>query len=478
MAKLGVEQQARDPDSIGVDDVVDRARRAQADFAAGADQRRLDRAAQAAAWAVMEQNRNHELARLAVETTGLGRVEDKVRKNHRKTLGLLRDLKGLRTCGVVREFPERGLTEIARPIGVVGAVVPSTNPVATPVNNVVNALKCGNAIVLAPSPKGTEVCARLLGYIHAELDKVGLPQDLVQMLPPPASKAKSQRLMETADLVIVTGSQANVRAAYRSGTPAIGVGAGNATVIVDETADLAAAAAGIAASKTFDNATSCSSENAVIVVDAVRTPFLEALAAEGGIVLNREERQALVTALWPAGGGLSGNLLAKDIDVVIHEAGLTRLDAETTRFVVAEESAVGPENPMSGEKLSLALALYGAADFAAAKALAGRILSHQGSGHSVGLHSDVAERALELGLELPTCRVIVNQAHCFATGGAFDNGLPFSLSMGCGSWGGNSIDENLHWRHFLNITRVVRRIPAEEPALEDIFGDYWREVGR
>ena len=478
MAEHGIKAVAADSDEAGVDDVVARGRRAQADFAAGADQGRLDRAAQAAAWAVMEPTRNRELSELAVGTTGLGKVEDKVRKNHRKTLGLLRDLKGLRTCGVVRELPERGLTEIARPIGLVGAVVPSTNPVATPVNNVVNALKCGNAIVLAPSPKGSEVCARLLGYIQAELDKSGLPRDLVQMLPPPASKAKSQRLMEAADLVIVTGSQANVRAAYRSGTPAIGVGAGNATVIVDETADLAAAAAGIAASKTFDNATSCSSENAVIVLDSVRAPFLEALAAEGGGILNSEERQALVAALWPEGGGLSRALLAKDIDVVIREAGLSRLDPESTRFVVAEESAVGPENPMSGEKLSLALALYGAADFAAAKALAGRILDHQGAGHSVGLYSAREERALELGHELPTCRVIVNQAHCFATGGAFDNGLPFSLSMGCGSWGGNSIDENLHWRHFLNITRVVRRIPAEEPALEDIFSDYWREVGR
>ncbi|MDJ0942737.1 MAG: aldehyde dehydrogenase family protein [Kiloniellales bacterium] len=478
MAERDAERPGAGPDDTAVEDVVTRARRAQQGFAADADQRRLDRAAKAAAWAVMEPARNRELAELAVATTGLGKVEDKVRKNHRKTLGLLRDLQGLPTCGVIREIPERGLTEIARPIGVVGAVVPSTNPVATPVNNVVNALKCGNAMVLAPSPKGTEVCARLLGYIRAELEKAGLPHDLVQMLPPPASKAKSQRLMEAADLVIVTGSQANVRAAYRSGTPAIGVGAGNATVIVDETADLAAAAAGIAASKTFDNATSCSSENAVIVHDAVRAPFLEALAAEGGALLDAAERRRLVAALWPEGGRLSHKLLAKDIDAVIREAGLSRLDPAATRFVVAEERTVGPENPMSGEKLSLALALYGAADFAAAKALAGKILAHQGSGHSLGLYSAKAERALELGLELPTCRVIVNQAHCFATGGAFDNGLPFSLSMGCGSWGGNSIDENLNWRHFLNITRVVRRIPAEEPALEDIFGDYWREVGR
>ena len=477
MAEPGIEVAAPEDESTSVEAVVARARRAQAAFAAGADQARYDRAALAAAWALMEPARNRELSELAVATTGLGRVEDKVAKNHRKTLGLLRDLAAVRTCGVVREMPERGLTEIARPLGVVGAVVPSTNPVATPVNKTVNALKCGNAIVLSPSPKGEEVCARLLGYIHAELDKAGLPRDLVQKLPAPSGKAKTHRLMELVDLVVVTGSQANVRAAYGSGTPAIGVGAGNAMVIVDETADLADAAAKIAASKIFDNATSCSSENAVIVVDAVREAFLEALAAEGGALLDAAERERLIAAHWQE-GRINRKLLARDIGDLLEEVGLARLDPAATRFVVAEESGVGPGHPLSGEKMSLALALYGAADFEAAKALAGRILAHQGAGHSVGLHSAHEERALALGLELPTCRVIVNQAHCFATGGAFDNGMPFSLSMGCGSWGRNSIHENLHWRHFLNITRIVRTIPAAEPALEEIFGGYWQEVGR
>ena len=477
MAEPGIEAPVVEAESAAVEAVVARARRAQAAFAAGADQARYDRAALAAAWALMEPARNRELSELAVATTGLGRVADKVVKNHRKTLGLLRDLAEVRTCGVVREIPERGLTEIARPLGVVGAVVPSTNPVATPVNKTVNALKCGNAIVLSPSPKGEEVCRRLLGRIHAELDKAGLPRDLVQMLPSPSGKAKTKRLMELVDLVVVTGSQANVRAAYGSGTPAIGVGAGNATVIVDETADLKDAAAKIAASKTFDNATSCSSENVVIVVEAVREAFLEALAAEGGALLDAEERERLIAAHWQE-GRINRKVLARDIGDLLETVGLARLDPATTHFVVTEESGVGPGHPMSGEKMSLALALYGAADFEAAKDLAGRILAHQGAGHSVGLHSTREERALALGLELPTCRVIVNQAHCFATGGAFDNGMPFSLSMGCGSWGRNSIHENLHWRHFLNITRVVRTIPPVEPGLEEIFGGYWQEVGR
>ncbi len=477
MASMPAASNSNDSNLAAVDEVFARARAAQAVFVAEADQAVLDRAALAAAWTLMEPARNRELSELAVATTGLGRVDDKISKNHRKTLGLLNDIKDVKTCGVIGELPGVGITEIARPIGVVGAVVPSTNPVATPVNNIVNALKCGNAIILSPSPKGEEACERLLGYMHAEFDKAGIPRDLVQMVPRPSSKAKTQRLMALVDLLVVTGSQANVRSAYTSGTPAIGVGAGNATVIIDETADLADAASKIAASKTFDNATSCSSENAIIVVDEVFNEFIAAIAAEGGALLSPDEKQALVGSLW-RDGHLNRAMLAKDIDQVIDAAGLERLKPSSTRFVIAEETGIGPDYPLSGEKMSLVLTLYRAPDFAAAKVLAARILRHQGAGHSVGLHSARDDRAVQLGLQLPTCRVIVNQAHCFATGGSFDNGLPFSLSMGCGSWGGNSIDGNLHYRHFMNVTRVVRTIPSREPEVEDIFAGYWETVGR
>jgi sulfoacetaldehyde dehydrogenase len=180
----------------------------------------------------MEPARNRTLAELSVRDTGLGNVEDKVTKNHRKTLGLLRDLKGAVSTGVLAEIPELGLTEIARPVGVVCAVVPSTNPGATPANNIINALKCGNAIILSPSPKGMSTARLLLEYMHAALDGVGAPRDLVQMLPQPVTKALSRELMRQCDLVVVTGSQANVRAGYSSGTPALGVGAGNVAVIV------------------------------------------------------------------------------------------------------------------------------------------------------------------------------------------------------------------------------------------------------
>jgi sulfoacetaldehyde dehydrogenase len=465
---------ARDDGIAEVDATIARARAAQARFEQGADQARYDRAALAAAWTLMQPERNRELAELAVSATGLGNVPDKIAKNHRKTLGLLRDIAAVKTTGVIRELPEKGITEIARPIGVVGAVVPSTNPIATPVNNIVNALKCGNAIILAPSPKGVAPCARLLELMYAEFDRAGVDHDLVQMLPPPPAKAKTQRLMEEADLVIVTGSQDNVRRAYSSGTPAIGVGAGNAAVIVDESADLADAARKIAASKTFDNATSCSSENSVIVVDAAYDAFVKELAAAGGAMLDEAERDHV---LWKD-GKLNPNLIAKDGAQLAEAFGFSDEAKRKARFLVAPADGVGREHPLSGEKLSPVLALYRVPDFAAAKQLVGRILRYQGAGHSVGLHSGLDERAVELGHELPTCRVIVNQAHCFATGGSFDNGMPFSLSMGCGSWGGNSIDDNLHWRHFMNVTRVVRTIPPEEPTLEEVFGDYWQDVGK
>jgi len=463
-----------DDDALVIDDLVARARAAQARFERGADQARYDRAALAAGWALMEPRRNRELAEMAVEQTGLGNVADKITKNHRKTLGLLRDIKNAKTQGIIKQDPDSGITEIARPAGVVAAVAPSTNPVATPANNIVNALKCGNAIVVAPSPKGAEVCARLIGYIHAEFDKCGISRDLVQMVPMPASKARTQRLMERADLLVVTGSQDNVRRAYTSGTPALGVGTGNVTVIVDETADLPSAAAKIAASKCFDNATSCSSENALVIVDAVYDRFMEEIDKAGGRMLQGDQADKLKSALFQ-GGKLNRAIIGRDIGDVIEASGV---EAEDARFLLIPGGGVGPDHPESGEKLSLVATVYRAGDFAAAKDTAERILRHQGAGHSIGLHSNDDARAVELGHDLPACRVVVNQAHCFATGGAFDNGMPFSLSMGCGTWGGNAIDDNLNHRHFMNITKIIRTIPSNEPALEEIFGAYWQAAGK
>ncbi|WP_103764977.1 acylating sulfoacetaldehyde dehydrogenase [Roseovarius confluentis] len=464
------------PDPIAdLDAIIARARAAQGRYEAEGSQQRYDRAAKAVAWAIMEPDRNRELAELAVKTTGLGNVPDKITKNHRKTLGLMRDIKGVTTYGVIRDDAATGITEIARPKGVVAAIVPSTNPAATPANNIINALKCGNAIVVAPSPKGVPSCEKLLEFIHAEFAKIGEDPDLVGMVPAPGSKDKTQRLMETCDMVVATGSQNNVHRAQTSGTPAVAVGAGNVTVIVDETADLDAAAEKIRASKTFDNATSCSSENSVVVVEAVRDAFLAAMARAGGATV--EDEAAVLAALWPD-GHLNREVIAQDADKMIDALGLSGKVPEGTEYIAVPTARIGPENPLSGEKLSRVLALYSAKDFGDALRITRDIQLFQGAGHSVGLHSTDDTRPMTLARAIPTSRIIVNQAHTFATGGAFTNGMPFSLSMGCGSWGGNSIDENVHWKHFLQSTKIVREIPANEPTLEDIFSDYWKATGQ
>jgi len=456
-----------------IEAIVTRARIAQSAYEANGSQTRYDRAAQAAAWAIMEPTRNQALAELAVKTTGLGNVPDKITKNHRKTLGLMRDIKAAQTFGVISDDTATGITEIARPKGVIGAIVPSTNPAATPANNIINALKCGNAIIIAPSPKGIACAQLLISNIHAEFAKIGENPDLVQIIPAPGSKDKTQSLMELCDMIVATGSQNNVHRAQTAGTPAVAVGAGNVTVIIDETADLTAAAEKIRASKCFDNATSCSSENAVVVVDAVYDAFITALSDAGGAFLDDEAE--IIAKLWPE-GHLNRSVIAQDADKMIAALGLDV--PKGTEFIVVPTQGIGPDHPLSGEKLSRVLALYRATDFAAAVALTHAIQLHQGAGHSVGLHSTDPDRPMTLATTLPTSRVIVNQAHTFATGGAFNNGMPFSLSMGCGTWGGNSVNDNVNYRHFFQSTKIVREIPAVEPNLEDIFGPYWQEAGK
>ena len=462
-------------DLAEVEAIVASARAAQLRFEANGSQARYDRAAQAAAWAIMEPSRNTHLAELAVQTTGLGNVPDKITKNHRKTLGLMRDISTAKTYGIISDNAETGITEIARPIGVIGAVVPSTNPAATPANNIINALKCGNAIVLSPSPKGVPACEALIGYIHAEFDKIGEDRDLVQMVQGKGSKEKTQRLLEISDLIVVTGSQNNVKRAYTSGTPALAVGAGNVTVIVDETCNLDAAAEKITASKTFDNATSCSSENSMVVVEAIYDDFMIALAKAGGARVTDEA--AIIAKLWPD-GHLNRSVIAQDADKMLQALGMENDVPQNTKFLAVETKGIGPDHPLSGEKLSRVAALYRARDFDDALKVTKEIMAYQGAGHSVGLYSNNPDRALQVGMKIPTCRVIVNQAHTFATGGSFTNGMPFSLSMGCGSWGGNSIDDNVHWKHFMQTTKIIREIPPREPKVEDIFSDYWKAAGQ
>jgi sulfoacetaldehyde dehydrogenase len=457
-----------------IGDVVGRARSAQRKFA-NVSQARADDAVRAAAWAIYKPEHARELAELAVADTGLGNVADKIIKKQRKTFGTLRDLLRVKSVGIIEEDGARGLVKYAKPIGVVAAVTPSTNPGATPVNKAMMALKGRNAIIVAPSPLGYATTKRAIDLMRAEIEAVGLPADLVQILPSPVTKDSTEALMKAVELVVVTGSQDNVRRAYASGTPAIGVGTGNVPVIIDETADLADAAAKICASKTFDNATSCSSENALVIVDAIYDQAIAALRNAGGFLCSSEQTQRVQKALW-INGKLNRNLIARDAAALAKAFGLPA-DAAAAKFFLVEETGVGKAFPLSGEKLCLVLTVYRAKDFAAAKARVKEILDYQGRGHSCGLHSRKPERARELAADLDVVRVLLNFAHTFGNGGGFDSGLNFTLSMGCGSWQKNSISENLSYKHFINITHLVQVIPPDKPSEEELFGPHWAKVG-
>ena len=277
-------------------------------------------------------------------------------------------------------------------MGVVAAVTPSTNPAATPVNKAMMAIKGRNAVIIAPSPAGLATTTRTVELMRAELARIGAPEDLVQVLPGPVTKTLTSGLMKACDLVVVTGSQNNVRAAYSSGKPAIGVGAGNVPVIIDASADLDDAARKICASKTFDNATSCSSENSVIIVDSV---YEDAIAA-------------------------------------LERAGAWMADARSKADILVEEDGVGAAHPFSDEKLSLVLTVYRAADLEAATRRVREILEFKGKGHSCGIHTRDADSARKLAEELDVVRVLVNMAHTFGNGGGFDSGLNFTLSICAG----------------------------------------------
>ncbi len=467
---------AADPKTLGgVDDLVRRARAAMAAFA-DADQARVDEAVTALAWSLYNPAHARELAELAVKDTQLGNVPDKITKKQRKTFGTLRDLLRVKSVGIIEEDKARGIVKYAKPVGVVCAITPSTNPGATPVNKAMMAIKGRNAIIIAASPAGLKTTTKTVDYMRAELKKIGAPEDLVQILPAPASKDMTQALMQATDLVVATGSQDNVRRAYSSGTPAIGVGTGNVPVIVDETADLDDAARKICASKIFDNSTSCSSENSVIIVDAVYDKAIAALERAGGYMASGAEKAKIQAALWPD-GKLSRTLIARDADVLARGCGLP-VAAESKKFFMVEETGVGRGFPFSGEKLALVLTVYRARDFDAAVVRANEILAHQGRGHSVGLHTKDMGRARALAERSDVARVLINQAHTFGNGGGFDNGLNFTLSMGCGTWGGNSITDNLNYMNFLNITHLVTTILEDKPSEDELFGTYWKKYGK
>jgi len=278
------------------------------------------------------------------------------------------------------------------------------------------------------------------------------------------------------DLVVATGGGPMVKSAYSSGTPAYGVGAGNAAVIVDEGVDLTAAAEKIYRGKTFDNATSCSSENSVVLLKGIYEPMVKELEKKGGYFCNEEERAKLQAAMWPDGVHLNKLIVAQPVAKIAEIAGIEI--PENTTFLMVRGKSVDESDPFCKEKLSLVLTVWQSDDFDQAVALVKQITDNNGRGHSCGIHSDDEDHILKLGLAANVSRIMVNQPQSLGNSGNYANGMPFTLTLGCGTWGGNITTENISWKHFLNVTWVSKPIAPVIPDEEKLFGAYWKKYGK
>jgi sulfoacetaldehyde dehydrogenase len=454
---------------------VERARAAQRAID-GYTQEQADALVTSVGWQVVKHR--EELARAAVEEGGFGDVESKIVKIRLRVTGTLRDMARVRTVGVVEEIPERGIVKIAKPVGVVAALIPSTGPDATPPMKALCALKGRNAIIIAAHPKTQQSSALVVERMREGCQQVGAPADLVQIVGKP-SIARTQELMRQVDLIVATGGAEMVKAAYSSGTPAYGVGVGNSVHVVDETADLDDAATMIARAKSFDQATSCLADNAVVAHESIHAALLERLIARGAYLCTPAEKARLGAVMWPGASRVPAlAVIARPASRIAELAGI-ELPAGRT-FLVVEEDGAGPDHPFSGEKLSVVLALYryrGGIENAVAQVNA--ITAYQGLGHTCGIHtrSDAHVDALAFGTR--TARVLVNQ-NLNEGAGSPRNGLPFTLSLACGTWGGNITTENINARHFVNLTWVSRVIPdaPPPPTDEELFAAHWARHGR
>ena len=455
-----------------IEQLFDKARKAQ-EVIEYWPQDKADELAIAAGWETYK--RSEEIAHLAVEESGMGIYEHKLLKHQKKTLGVLRDLQGVRTTGVIEEDPEKGLIKIAKPVGVIGALTPVTNCEATLPAKALPALKCRNGIIFAPHPRAKKTAVLVTESMREGLKKVGAPLDLIQTIEEPSIEL-AKELMSKVNLVVATGGGPMVKSAYSSGTPAYGVGAGNAVVIVDETADLRGAAEKIFQGKTFDNATSCSSENSVILLEGIYKEMIAYLQEQGGYLCNSEEREKLKNLMWPDGKHLSKSIVAQPVRKIAGMAGINILEDTTFLMVIGEE--ISDADPFCKEKLSLVLTVWKSATFDGAVGMVEAITELNGRGHSCGIHSNNEEHILELGRRVKASRIMVNQPQSYGNSGNYNNGMPFTLTLGCGTWGGNITTENIHWKHYLNVTWISKPIEPVVPNEEDLFGSYWKKYGK
>lgn len=434
------------------------------------DQAKVDRLCQAVAWSVANKKTFLRLVDMGIAESGLG--DPVSRQNKRfKIRGVLRDALRQKSVGIIEEIPEKGIVKYAKPVGIIASIVPTTNPDLTPGGTAVYAIKARDVVIFSPHPRSKKTTFETVRLMREALEREGAPADILQCLTNvniPMSKA----LMSRADLVLATGGKDMVKAAYSSGTPAYGVGAGNATMIIDETANIEEAARNTMLSKTSDFGSGCSADGNLIIHGSIFDKMLAGLVAEGGYLANEEEKAKLRAVMWDEEGHRLPKTVALAPQKMAEFAGFS-IPADR-KFIIVRGDGIGKEYPFSGEKLTTLLAVYKyEGEFENALDMMRAIYNVGGKGHSVGIYSFDDAHIHRLALAAPVSRIMVRQPQSKANAGAFNNGMPMTSSLGCGTWGGNIVSENVHLKHYMNTTWVSRPIPEDRPSDAELFGDFY-----
>jgi len=430
-------------------------------------QAQVDRLCRAVAWAGGNQETATRLATMSVDETGMGSREPGRRS---KVLGILRDALRQKSMGVIEEIPDKGIVKYAKPAGVIASLIPVTSPYVTPIGIAIYALKCRDAVIFSPHPTSRLTTAETIRVMRAALAKLGAPEDLLQCVDRP-SIPLARELMSCCDLTIATGGPAMVKAAYSSGKPAYGVGPGNATMVIDETADVAEAARNSAISKSNDNGSGCSADGNLLVDSTIYDALLERLQEEGGYLVDAREKLRLQSIYWDAEGHRTANTIARPASVVAELAGFQIPDGKT--FLIVQEDNIGKAHLFSTEKLGPVLSIFKYHGFDRALEMVTEIFNTGGKGHSCGIYSFDDEHIHRLALTAPVSRMMVRQVQSRSNAGTFTNGMPMTSSMGCGTWGGNITNENISLKHYMNVTWVSRPIPEDKPSEAELFGEFY-----
>lgn len=409
--------------------------------------------------AALAANHNRiKLAKMAVEETGMGIVEDKVVKNNFAAEYIYNQYKNMKTCGVLEEDKTSGITKVAEPIGVISAIVPTTNPTSTAIFKCLIALKTRNAIIISPHPRAKNSTIEAAKIVLEAAVKAGAPEGIIGWIDQPSVEL-SQNVMRESDIILATGGPAMVKAAYSSGRPALGVGAGNTPAIIDESAHIKMAVNSILLSKTFDNGVICASEQSIIVLEEVYDEVKKELAERGAYILKGEEIDKVRKIILNEKGGLNADMVGQSACKIANMAGVNV--PETAKVLVGEVTSVELEEPFSHEKLSPVLAMYKAKSFEEALDKADRLIELGGMGHTSVLYTDQLknrDRVLTFGERMKTARTLINMpAAQGAIGDLFNFKLAPSLTLGCGSWGGNSVSENVGPKHLINVKSIAER---------------------